>query len=121
MNDLYQSQAALHELDFEPAGFEWLECQDADQSTLSFIRRGMHNSFAIIVLNFTPVPREGQRIGVPVSGQYKEVLNTDASYYSGSNISNGNHIQSENVGWMNQHHSISVTIPPLAGIVITLI
>jgi 1,4-alpha-glucan branching enzyme len=121
LNDLYQSQAALHELDFEPAGFEWLECQDADQSTLSFIRRGMHNSFAIIVLNFTPVPREGQRIGVPVSGQYKEVLNTDASYYSGSNISNGNHIQSENVGWMNQHHSISVTIPPLAGIVITLI
>ena len=120
LNDLYQSQPALYELDFEPSGFEWLECQDADQSLLSFIRRGNNNSFAIIVLNFTPVPREGQRIGVPVSGHYKEVLNTDASVYGGSNVSNGSQLQSENVGWMNQHHSLVISIPPLAGIVITL-
>jgi 1,4-alpha-glucan branching enzyme len=126
LNDLYQSLPALYELDFEPAGFEWLACEDADQSTLSFIRRGFnrsgnHNSFAIIILNFTPVPRAEQRVGVPISGTYKEILNTDASYYSGSNISNGDNIQSENVGWMNQHHSITITIPPLAGVVITLV
>jgi 1,4-alpha-glucan branching enzyme len=121
LNDLYQSLPALYALDFEPAGFEWLACEDADQSTLSFIRRGNHNSFAIIILNFTPVPRTGHRVGVPVFGTYKELLNTDASYYNGSNISNGDNIQSENVGWMNQHHSISITIPPLAGIVITLV
>jgi len=120
LNDLYQSQAALYELDFEPAGFEWLECQDVDQSTLSFIRRGINNSFAIIVLNFTPVPREGQRIGVPVAGQYQEILNSDASVYGGGNISNGSHMQSENIGWMNQQHSLVITVPPLAGIVITL-
>lgn len=121
LNDLYQSQAALYELDFEPHGFEWLECQDADQSVLSFIRRGNHNSFAIIVLNFTPVPRTGLRIGVPVFGQYKEIMNTDANYYGGSNISNNDHMQSENVAWMNQHHSLVITVPPLAGLVITLI
>ena len=120
LNDLYQSQTALYELDFEPSGFEWLECQDADQSLLSFIRRGNNNSFAIIVLNFTPVPRNGQRIGVPVSGHYKEVLNTDASAYGGGNVSNGSQLQSENVGWMNQHHSLVISIPPLAGIIITL-
>lgn len=120
LNDLYQSQTALYELDFEPSGFEWLECQDADQSLLSFIRRGNNNSFAIIVLNFTPVPRNGQRIGVPASGHYKEVLNTDASAYGGGNVSNGSQLQSENVGWMNQHHSLVISIPPLAGIIITL-
>jgi len=120
LNDLYQSQTALYELDFEPSGFEWLECQDADQSLLSFIRRGNNNSFAIIGLNFTPVPRNGQRIGVPVSGHYKEVLNTDASAYGGGNVSNGSQLQSENVGWMNQHHSLVISIPPLAGIIITL-
>jgi 1,4-alpha-glucan branching enzyme len=120
LNDLYQSQPALHELDFEPHGFEWLECQDADQSLISFMRRGIHHSFAIIVLNFTPVPRVGQRVGVPVSGQYKEILNSDATYYGGGNISNGETIQSENVAWNNQQHSILITVPPLAGIVITL-
>jgi 1,4-alpha-glucan branching enzyme len=120
LNDLYQSHPALHELDFEPHGFDWLECQDADQSLISFIRRGIHHSFAIIVLNFTPVPREGQRIGVPASGQYKEILNTDAAYYGGGNIGNGGPIQSEPVAWMNQQHSLVITVPPLAGLVITL-
>lgn len=120
LNNLYQSHPALHELDFEPHGFDWLECQDADQSIISFIRRGIHHSFAIIVLNFTPVPRQGQRIGVPASGQYKEILNTDATYYGGGNISNGDHIQSEHVAWMNQQHSLVITVPPLAGLVIIL-
>lgn len=120
LNDLYQTHPALHELDFEPHGFDWLECQDADQSLMSYIRRGIHHSFAIIILNFTPVPREGQRIGVPASGQYREMLNTDAAYYGGSNISNGDQIHSEPVAWMNQQHSLVITVPPLAGLVITL-
>lgn len=120
LNDLYQSQEALYTLDFEPAGFEWLECQDADQSLLSFIRRGINHTFAIIVLNFTPVPRIGQRIGVPVAGEYKEVLNTDSAHYGGSNVRNPDIMQSENIAWMNQHHSLTITIPPLAGLVITL-
>jgi 1,4-alpha-glucan branching enzyme len=120
LNDLYQSHEALYTLDFEPAGFEWLECQDADQSLLSFVRRGINHTFAIIVLNFTPVPRIGQRIGVPVAGEYKEVLNTDSAHYGGSNVSNPDIMQSENIAWMNQHHSLIITIPPLAGLVITL-
>lgn len=120
LNVLYQSQAALYALDFEPAGFEWLDCQDAEQSTLSFIRRGTDQSFAIIVLNFTPIPRYGQRVGVPVAGQYEELLNTDASFYSGSNMSNGHNIPSENIAWMNQPHSIVINVPPLAGLIITI-
>lgn len=120
LNGVYQSHAALHELDFEPHGFEWLDCQDTDHSLISFIRRGINNSFVIIVLNFTPVPRVSQRIGVPIAGLYKELFNTDAAYYGGSNISNGTNIHSENIAWMNQQHSLMVTVPPLAGLVITL-
>jgi 1,4-alpha-glucan branching enzyme len=121
LNNLYHQSASLYELDFDASGFEWLDCQDADQSLLSFVRRGINNTFAIIVLNFTPVPRIGQRIGVPIAGQYKEILNTDAKQYGGSNVSNDGDIFSENIAWMNQHHSLVINVPPLAGVVITLI
>ena len=72
----------------------------------------------IVILNFTPVPRENYRIGVPGAGEYVEVLNSDSEYYAGSNIGNDGHLSAEEIPWMNRSHSLLVTLPPLAGIVL---
>lgn len=120
LNHLYRNQNALYSLDFDVQGFNWIDCHDADQSIISYIRRGTDHSFAIIVLNFTPVPRNAYRIGVPTAGSYHELFNSDAACYGGSNLGNNAGIQSEYVPWMNQQHSIVLTLPPLAGIILTL-
>ncbi len=120
LNQHYQALSALHTLDFEGEGFEWLECHDSAQSIISFIRRGTDNSFVIIVLNFTPVLREGYRIGVPQTGKYHEVFNSDASCYGGSNQGNGLGLESEDIPWMNQAQSVVMTLPPLAGMIFKL-
>lgn len=120
LNHLYRSIPALHQLDFDHQGFSWIDCHDAEQSIISYIRRGLDNSFAIIVLNFTPVPRHNYRIGVPQSGCYRELLNSDAACYGGSNLGNGHLLQSEELAWMNQPHSLSLTLPPLSGIILAL-
>ncbi len=120
LNQLYRTQKALYELDFDAKGFAWIDCHDADQSIISFIRRGLDHSFVIIALNFTPVPRYSYRIGVPQAGTYRELFNSDAACYGGSNLSNGIAIVSEDIAWMNQPYSLALTLPPLAGIVLTL-
>lgn len=120
LNYLYRHQNALHSLDFDAQGFAWIDCHDADQSIISYIRRGTEDSFAIIVLNFTPVPRQSYRIGVPADGSYREIFNSDAACYGGSNLGNSTNIQTEYVPWMNQQRSIVLTLPPLAGIILTL-
>ena len=120
LNYQYLQLSCLHELDFEPRGFDWIDCHDSDQSIISFIRRARDDSFAIIVLNFTPVLRNNYRIGVPVSGQYQELFNSDAAVYGGSNQGNGAGLQTEALGWMNQAQSLLITLPPLAGLIITL-
>lgn len=120
LNRLYQSHGALHTLDFEVQGFEWIDCHDSDQSIVSYIRRGLDNSFVIIVLNFTPVLRQTYRIGVPVAGTYREVFNSDANCYGGSNQGNGAGMHTENVAWMRHNQSLVITLPPLAGIVLQL-
>jgi 1,4-alpha-glucan branching enzyme len=120
LNYLYRHQNALHSLDFDAQGFAWIDCHDADQSIISYIRRGTEDSFAIIVLNFTPVPRQSYRIGVPADGSYREIFNSDAACYGGSNLGNSTNIQTEYVPWMNQPRSIVLTLPPLAGIILTL-
>lgn len=120
LNHLYKSVGALHTLDFVPEGFEWIECQDRQQSILSFIRRGKDNSFVIIALNFTPVVRHNYRIGVPQHGSYHECFNSDAGCYGGSNIGNGAGLHSEEMPWMNQPHSLVITLPPLAGVILKI-
>ncbi len=120
LNHLYRNITALHDLDFEPQGFEWIDCLDMDQSIISYTRRARDGSFVVIMLNFTPVLRTGYRLGVPVAGQYVELFNSDASCYSGSNQGNGAGLQSEPVTWMNQAHSVIVTLPPLAGVILQL-
>ena len=120
LNKLYRTTTALYSLDFESQGFEWIDCHDSDQSIISYIRRGLDNSFVIIVLNFTPVLRSSYRIGVPVAGYYSELFNSDAACYGGSNQGNSAGVSTENIAWMNQQQSIVITLPPLAGIVLTL-
>jgi len=117
LNQLYRNQPALHHYDFEADGFRWLECNDADNSTLSYYRRS-DDQIAIVVLNFTPVPRPGYRLGVPEAGAYHLQLNSDAGFYSGSDIPVQGHHQSESVPWMNQPQSIVLDLPPLAGLIL---
>ncbi|MFM1891851.1 MAG: 1,4-alpha-glucan branching protein GlgB, partial [Pseudomonadota bacterium] len=118
LNRLYQGLPALHRYEFDWRGFEWIDCHDADNSVLSFLRRG-DDDYLIVVLNLTPVPREGYRIGVPDGGAYREILNSDSSFYGGSNLGNGAApLQADAQGWMDRPYSLSLTLPPLAGIVL---
>ncbi|MDQ7004018.1 MAG: alpha amylase C-terminal domain-containing protein, partial [Ghiorsea sp.] len=114
MNHLYKDEPALHEVDFDEAGFQWIDCNDAEQSVLSFKRKDKQGNAVIVVLNLTPVPRENYRLGVPQAGLYKEIMNTDAEAYGGSNLGNSGSIEADNQAWMNQQHSIVITLPPLS-------
>ncbi|MDP8568498.1 1,4-alpha-glucan branching protein GlgB [Methylophilus aquaticus] len=120
LNHVYFKQNALHTFDFEAQGFQWIDCQDASQSILSYIRRGNDHTFAIIVLNFTPVPRQRYRLGVPEPGHYQEIFNSDAACYGGSNIGNVHGCTTESVPWMDYPVSISLNLPPLAGVILQL-
>lgn len=120
LNRLYRDLPALHELDFTSDGFAWIDCHDADQSVLSYLRRDRSGAFVVVMLNFTPVPRLVYRIGVPRPGLYREILNSDSQFYGGSNLGNGEGTVTENTPWMGHPHSIVITVPPLAGIVLAL-
>jgi 1,4-alpha-glucan branching enzyme len=118
LNGLYRRSPTLYAHDFEWPGFEWIDCHDSQQSILSFVRKA-GDDFLVVVVNFTPVPRMSYRIGVPRAGGYREVLNSDSEYYGGSNLGNGpNEIVAEPMAWMNRPYSLSVTVPPLAAIVL---
>jgi len=121
LNRLYVGEPALHEVDFDWHGFEWLDCHDADNSVLSFIRRGKNpNDFLVVVLNFTPVVRYNYRIGVPEMGFYREILNTDAASYGGSNVGNAGGVPAEGVAWLDRPYSLRLTLPPLAALYLKL-
>ena len=116
LNRLYRQFPALHTYEFDWQGFEWLDCNDWDQSVLSFVRRA-DNEFLVVVINCTAVPRKAYRIGVPQSGIYAEVLNSDSEYYGGSNMGNGNlDLTAEQIPWMNRPWSLCITLPPLAAL-----
>ncbi len=116
LNRVYRSTPALHRLDHEAAGFQWLSWQDSAHSVLSFLRKN-GDEHAVVVLNFTPVPRAGYRVGVPQGGRYREILNSDSRFYGGSDL--GNEVApAEPTPWMEQPYSIVVTLPPLGGIVL---
>jgi len=118
LNRLYRSRPALFTHDFDWPGFEWIDCHDSNQSILSFIRRA-GDDFLVIVVNFTPVPRDSYRIGVPKAGAYREILNSDSAFYAGSNVGNGGRaLVAEERPWMGRPYSISITVPPLAGVIL---
>jgi 1,4-alpha-glucan branching enzyme len=117
LNLLYQREPALHELEFDWHGFEWMDCHDADSSTLSFVRRARNpEDFLLVVCNFTPVVRYNYRVAVPAPGFYEEILNTDSALYSGSNVGNLGGLHSEPVPLHGRQHSLSLTLPPLAAL-----
>lgn len=117
LNALYRELPALHERDCEPEGFEWVEANDADNSVLAFLRRGRDRDRpALVVCNFTPVPRFGYRVGVPRPGLWRERLNTDSAYYGGSDLGNAGGVQADALAWHNQPCSVALTLPPLATI-----
>ena len=120
LNHCYKSTPALHQQDFIAEGFRWIDCQDADQSVISYVRNAQDGSFVLVILNFTPVPRTGYRIGVPCGGAYHELFNSDSAYYGGSNIGNLGNITSTPLPWMGFADSIAITLPPLAGIVLSI-
>ena len=114
LNKIYCQDPALHELDHEAGGFEWIEHSDSDNSVFSFIRRSLNGAETLVVINATPVPRDAHRIGVNRPGHYAEVLNTDAECYGGSNFGNAGGVHSESVQWQGRNDSIQVKLPPLA-------
>ena len=114
LNHTYQREASLHQVDFEPAGFSWVDCNDNENSVISMIRRARNpNDFTLMLANFTPVPRIGYRVGVPEAGWYRELLNSDAAMYGGSNMGNGGGVATEEQRSHGFDHSLIVTVPPL--------
>jgi 1,4-alpha-glucan branching enzyme len=115
---LYRSNPAFYRYEFDWQGFEWIDCNDAEQSIISFTRKGDDEEIAVVVVNLTPVPREHYRIGVPLAGRYREILNSDSECYGGSNMSNGAEaLKAEEIPWMGRSCSLSLTLPPLAAVV----
>ena len=118
LNRLYREVPALHELDFEGHGFAWIDCHDSAHSVLSWLRRARDGSAVVVAVNFTPVPRTGYRIGVPETGHYAEILNSDSAHYGGGDLGNGGGVEAHAGDWMGLPANIEITIPPLAAVVL---
>jgi len=117
LNRLYTQQSALHHYDFDHDGFEWISCNDTDQSVLSYLRKS-NNETVIIVLNFTPVVRHNYRVGVPFDGEYEVLFNSDSTYYAGSNSGSNATLTADDSVWMDRPASLTLDLPPLAGLVL---
>ncbi len=116
LNHVYRAFPALWEDDIDPAGFAWIDANDADQSVLTFVRRRADGEAADTVAclaNLTPMARTGYRVGLPVPGRWREVLNTDAVEWGGSGIGNYGAVEAEPMSWHGQPWSAAVTLPPL--------
>ncbi len=115
LNRLYRGEAALHEMDCEPGGFEWIDCDDSEHSVISLIRKGKSTrNIILIVCNFTPVPRYSYRLGAPRTGVWHELLNSDAGGYGGSNMGNLGGVESVPVPLHGRPYSLTLTLPPLS-------
>jgi 1,4-alpha-glucan branching enzyme len=117
LNRVYQAYPALHQQDVTPGGFEWISHNDAAQSIIAFTRWGADGSCAVVVCNFTPVPRHGFRLGLPQSGQWAEVINSDLGVYGGGGIANGT-LSSEAVAAHHKHQSVLLSLPPLSTVIL---
>ena len=115
LNWLYRNEPALHQVDYDWTGFQWIDINDTENSVISFLRKARDpNNQVVCVCNFTPVPRYGYRIGVPSLGHYRELLNSDAEIYGGSNIGNGGGVMAEPISAHGFPSSILLTLPPLS-------
>jgi 1,4-alpha-glucan branching enzyme len=121
LNRIYTENDEFHTADFSYAGFEWIDFKDSEQSTISFLRKSSsdeNDRVSLIVCNMTPVPRYGYRVGVPTSGYYREILNSDAGVYGGSGVGNLGGLKSEEVHWHGKNSSLKLTLPPLGILVL---
>jgi 1,4-alpha-glucan branching enzyme len=118
LNTAYCTLPALHERDCEPSGFKWIVGDDQDKSILAFARFGdTEGEVAIVVSNFTPVPRKSYRVGVPCAGFYREVVNTDSGFYGGSDVGNGGGLEATTVPSHGEAFSLELMVPPLATVI----
>ena len=127
LNHAYRDLKPLHEFDCDPAGFEWIEGNDSENSVFAFLRKGRDPEHVVVVLsNFTPIPRPGYRVGVPLPGDYAVVIDTDAARYGGSGFGTagkgggeeGNRLTAEDVSWHGRPYSLDLTLPPLATLIL---
>jgi 1,4-alpha-glucan branching enzyme len=118
LNILLRSEPALYELDFATEGFEWVVVNDAEQSTLCFLRKGASPAgWILVALNLTPIPRPNYRVGVPFAGYWRELLNSDSREYGGSGQGNLGGVDAAPVPSHGKYHSLSITLPPLGMLV----
>lgn len=119
LNCLYKTEPAMYEVDFEWHGFEWIDFHDSDNSVISFVRRAKNpDDFLVFVFNLTPVPRFGYRIGVPMGGFYREVLNSDSEIYWGGNLGNAGGVYADSVPCHGRHYSLNLILPPLSVLIL---
>jgi 1,4-alpha-glucan branching enzyme len=117
LNRAYRDEPALWELDSDPAGFWWIEANDASDNVIAFARRSADSErMLVFVANLSPVPRGPFRLGLPRSDRWRELLNTDSTFYGGSDVGNLGAIQPEPIPWHDQPFSAEITLPPLAAI-----
>lgn len=119
LNKLYKSEKSLWEIDFSHGGFEWIDCTDAEHGVISFVRKAKDwKDMLIVVCNFTPVVYEGYKIGVPLPGFYKEIMNSDAEIYGGSNQGNNGGVTAKEFPWQGRPYSLDLKIPPLSTLIL---
>lgn len=113
LNRLYREEPALHQIDFDWRGFQWIDISDSDNSVLSFVRRGHTGAPIVVVLNLTPVPRYNYGVGAPEGGEWIEIFNSDSEHYGGSNLGNAGRVVAEPGQWQSQPFKLTLTLPPL--------
>jgi len=114
LNGVYRSEPALYQCDFEPRGFQWIDCNDSDNSVVALMRRGENrDDFVMAIVNFTPRPRHGYVLGAPRAGGYDELMNSDAEVYGGSNIGNEGAVYTDPIPAHGHPQSLRLTLPPL--------
>ncbi len=119
LNRLLRREKALHEVDFDYRGFEWIDCHNHEDSTLSYVRRGKEpGDYLIVCNNFTPVVRQSHRLGVPEAVWFQEIFNSDSTFYGGSNVGNGPGVRAEPMESHGRPASVVITLPPLATVVL---
>lgn len=116
LNHIYKDNSPFWEIDHYYTGFEWIWCDDADNSIVSFVRKDDHGNMILCVFNFTPVVRNDYRLGAPARGAWKEIFNTDSELYGGSNVGNLGEVWTQDLPWQNRQWSLSIKLPPLAGV-----
>lgn len=118
LNRLYTNVPALYDHDFQGAGFEWIDCGNSSESLLSYLRKGKQGELLVVVANFTPVVRRNVRVGVPLGGQYHEILSSDSEYYGGTNVGNPLGLQAEPLSCHGRAWSLNLTLPPLGAVIL---